>query len=179
MVALLLFAMTGSIGETLESEICLLNSSFEHEGHTNAIYSWDEIAGWQSNSDGTSGIKQDLLAAPVQGKWVAFQKGGGSSIYQTIGHHILENTTYRFKLWARSLNRLGNTSPTITEIGLSANHNTIVSTVTSVNPVQLKGASVSEPNDDGGNVWIDNGMRHQFSDIHMYQSLNKNPLMDP
>lgn len=160
----------------------LLNPSFEHDGRRNRATSWEQIAGWDSVTTGNSGVLRHAPAAPaapVDGEWVAFQEGSGERVTQTTGHRLVAGATYTLRLWARSINRIGNTAETVVEAGLAAGGTELTVRQVAVNPARLQGAPLTEPNDDGGNVWIDGDRRHQFADIHLYQELDADPLRDP
>ena len=165
--------------QTAAEEIPLSNPGFEHGGRRNRVASWERIAGWDSVAAGDSGVLRNASAAPVDGAWVAFQEGSGEWITQVTEHRLVAGATYTLRLWARSINRIGNTAETVVEAGLAAGGTELAVRQEAVNPARLQGAPLHEPNDDGGNVWIDGDRRHQFADIHLYQELDADPLRDP
>ena len=133
----------------------------------------------QRRGAGDSGVLRNALAAPVDGERVAFQEGSGEWITQVTEHRLVAGATYPLGLWARSINRIGNTAETVVEAGLAAGGTELAVRQVAVNPARLRGAPLHEPNDGGGNVWIDGDRRHQFADIHLYQELDADPLRDP
>jgi len=119
------------------------------------------------------------LHSPVDGEWIAFQKGGGGYIYQETEHIISRSKIYSLNLWARSINETGNTTKTVVEGRLFAGSTTIIINSKHVNAPRLRGAAAEYANDDGANVWIDGEFRHQFNDKHMSQPLTSDPIEDP
>ncbi|MGB5848313.1 MAG: hypothetical protein WBH40_07495, partial [Ignavibacteriaceae bacterium] len=155
----------------------LKNSSFEITGSKEKVTDWNLIEDWNS-LDNNSGIENNEFYSPVEGDWYAYQKGGGEYIYQETNHTITAGETYTFNIWARSINPPGVTAIITVEIRLYSDSNTINSVEANINVPQLKGAASTIPNDDGANVWIDGEYRHQFADVHMYQSLDDDPIED-
>lgn len=157
----------------------LINPSFELPGISKKITDWTKIKGWRCRNDGSSGIEKKEFYSPVEGKWYAFQKGGGDYIQQETNHIIAPGETYSLKLWARSINGAGNDAMTTIEASFYCGTAMIVTTTVNLNAPQLKGAAARFPNDDGANVWIDGKYRHEFADYHMYQSIDFDPISDP
>ncbi|MGB5895059.1 MAG: family 43 glycosylhydrolase, partial [Ignavibacteriaceae bacterium] len=155
----------------------IVNPGFESPGTGERITDWNLIDGWNS-LDNNSGIENNEFYSPVEGDWYAYQKGGGEYIYQETNHTITAGETYTFNIWARSINPPGVTAIITVEIRLYSDSNTINSVEANINVPQLKGAASTIPNDDGANVWIDGEYRHQFADVHMYQSLDDDPIED-
>ena len=159
-------------------EIQLVNTGFELPATGISVRNWDQIDGWNTETNGASGVMKNEYYSPVDGEWFAFQKGGDGIIYQETDHTILAGKTYSLQLWARSINSAGNAAKTTLEIRLYTNDNTIVTVTADVNVPRLKGAAAVTPNDDGANVWIDGGYRHQFADKHLIQPLTDDPIED-
>lgn len=137
---------------------------------------WVEVNDW----DGTSGgIRSNGFYAPPDGRSYAYQQGEGSWISRETGHIIQAGKSYSLKLWSRSVNKAGNTARTTVQAGFLNNDEKILAVKRDVNAPRLKGAAESEANDDGANVWVDGDYRHQFNEVHMYQSLDADPLEDP
>jgi len=137
---------------------------------------------FESGSTGWSGsisTGNSEYYSPVDGTHYAKSTGGAGYTYQQTNHSIATGETYTLTVWARSTNGVGNTAATTAEVQFYYGSTTIDSVTQDVNPARLLGAPRTESNDDGGNVWIDNGYRHEFADIHMYQELNDDPLADP
>lgn len=168
------FSISGSL-----AQFNLINPSFEHTGSEMKLTDWSKIEGWIAASDNNSGIEKNEIYAPVEGEWIAFQKGGADYIYQETGHVITPGNSYTLKLWARSINGAEDTAATVVEVRFFSGSTTIAVSTKNVNAPQLKGAAATYPNDDGANVWIDGEYRHQFNDKHMYQTLSSNPIDDP
>jgi hypothetical protein len=164
---------------TAMGQIQLINPSFEHTDADELIVDWKAINGWQGDSGSGSGIIKNEGHSPVDGQWIAFQKGGGDYISQETDHIISAGKTYTLTLWARSINEALNTAKTITEARLYSGLKTIAAESKIVNAPQLKGAAAEFANDDGANVWIDGEYRHQFNDKHMYQPIKSDPIADP
>jgi hypothetical protein len=162
----------------VKAQNMLINPGFELPGSGNEITDWNLIQGWNS-SDKNSGVIKNELYSPVDGKWIAYQKGKGNFIYQETNCIITAGETYTFKMWARSINEAGNTARTVAEVRIKYDTTTIVSSVLYVNAPQLKGVAADRPNDDGANVWVDGEYRHQFADVHMYQPISYDPIDDP
>ncbi len=137
---------------------------------------------FESGSTGWSGsisTGNSEYYSPVDGTHYAKSTGGAGYTYQQTNHTIATGETYTLKVWARSTNGVGITAATNAEVRFYYGSTTIDSVTQDVNPARLLGAPRTESNDDGGNVWIDNGYRHEFADIHMYQELSDDPLADP
>ena len=143
--------------------IYVVNPSFE-----------SSTAGW---SDITTGNSE--FYSPVDGSSYATRAGGSGHTKQLTGHTIAAGDTYTFRVWTRSINERKNDAPTIAESRFYYGSKTIASVTQNVNPVTLLGAPQEHSNDDGGNVWIDQGYRHEFADSHFYQKLSDDPLTDP
>ncbi len=137
--------------------------------------------GFESGAAGWSNIttSNSEFYSPVDGSSYATRSGGSGYTTQLTGHTIAADQTYTFKVWARSINERKNDAPTIAEARFYYGSKTIASVTQNVNPVTLPGAPQEHSNDDGGNVWIDQGYRHEFADSHFYQKLSDDPLTDP
>ncbi|MEM7368100.1 MAG: family 43 glycosylhydrolase [Bacteroidota bacterium] len=152
----------------------VLNGSFELDDIAGG--DWKKIQGWT----GTSGeVSDNAYHAPVHGSHYVVQGGEEGWIKQTTNTKIEAGKTYTLRLWARSINGRDNRSETIVEVGLFADENKIYSNSQPVNVQALKGAAANIQNDDGCNVWIDQGYRHQFADHHLYQARDADPISDP
>ncbi|MHC4690451.1 MAG: GLUG motif-containing protein, partial [Planctomycetota bacterium] len=147
----------------LETEIPLTNPSFE-SGAT----------GWSNIT-----VDNSEFYSPVDGEYYSTRSGGSGYTSQLTNHTIAAAETLTLTVWARSTNSIGNTNPTTVEVKLYYDANEITSVTKDVNPVRLLGDPLTETNDDGGNVWIDNGYRHEFAETHMYQDISNDPLTDP
>jgi hypothetical protein len=143
-------------------EITVVNPSFE-SGTT----------GWSGITTGNS-----EFYSPVDGFSYATRTGGSGYTTQETGHTIAAGETYTFRVWARSINKSKNDAPTIAEVRFYHGSTTIASVRRDVNPVTLRGGPQNYNNDDGGNVWIDQGYRHEFAEKHFYQKLSDDPLTD-
>ena len=155
-------AATGSTSVSAKN-IAVVNPSFESGS-----------AGWSGIATGNS-----EFYSPVDGSSYATRKGGAGYTTQLTGHTIAAGETYTFKVWARSINESKNDAPTIAEARFHHGSTTIASVTQKVNPVTLLGGPQEHSNDDGGNVWIDQGYRHEFADRHFYQKVSDDPLTDP
>jgi hypothetical protein len=164
---------------TTSGQIQLINPSFENTDADTLVTDWKEIKGWHSDSDKRSGIIKDEGHSPVDGQWIAFQKGNGKIISQDTGEIISAANKYTLTIWARSINDARILDKTIVEARLFSGEITLASTSKNVNAPQLKGAAAKYANDDGANVWIDSKYRHQFNDKHMYQPIDSDPIEDP
>ena len=159
--------------------ITVVNPSFELSGSDTGITDWSDIDGWSGSSDAGTGVERNEFYSPVNGDCYAFHKGGESYTYQETGHTIAAGETYTFKVWARSINKSKNDAPTIAEVWFCHGSTTITSVTQNVNAVTLLGGPQNYNNDDGGNVWIDQGYRHEFAEKHFYQKVSDDPLTDP
>lgn len=133
---------------------------------------------FESGSTGWSGAttSNSEYYSPVDGERYATRSGGSGYTTQLTNHTITAGERYTLKVWARSINGVENLAATTAEVRFYYGSTEITSVTANVNPVRLLGAPRDEANDDGGNVWIDQGYRHEFADIHMYQNINANPL---
>jgi len=161
------------------SQIKLINPSFEQTGSVDGVIDWGKIDGWNGDSDGTSGVIKNESHSPVDGEWIAFQKGDGEYIYQETEQIISPGKIYTLKLWVRSINEAKNTAKAVAEGRFYSGSITIAVHTKNINAQQLKGAATEFANDDGANVWIDGEYRHQFNDKHMYQPIASSPIEDP
>jgi len=143
--------------------ITVVNPSFE-----------SGTAGWGGITTGNS-----EFYSPVDGCSYATSSGGPGYATQLTGHTIAAGETYTFRVWARSINKSKNDAATIAEARVFCGSKTIGAVKQKVNPATILGAPEKQSNDDGGNVWIDQGYRHEFADRHFYQKLSDDPLTDP
>jgi len=136
---------------------------------------------FESGTTGWSGITtgNSEFYSPVDGFSYATRSGGSGYTTQLTGHTITAGETYTFRVWARSINKSKNDAPTIAEMRFYHGSTTIASVRQDVNPVTLSGGPQNYNNDDGGNVWIDQGYRHEFAEKHFYQKVGDDPLTDP
>ena len=136
--------------------------------------------GFESGSTGWSGAttSNSEYYSPVDGTYYATRSGVAGYTSQLTGHTIGAGDIITLTVWARSMNGVGNTSATNAEVRFYYGTTTIIAVTQNVNPVRLLGVPRTEANDDGGNVWIDQGYRHEFADIHMYQNVSNDPLTD-
>jgi len=153
---------TGSASVSAKN-IVVVNPSFE-----------SGTAGWSGITTGNS-----EFYSPVDGSSYSTRAGGPGYTTQLTGHTIAAGETYTFRVWARSINKSKNDAPTIAEVRFYHGSTTITSVRENVNPVTLLGAPENYNNDDGGNVWIDQGYRHEFAEKHFYQKVGDDPLTDP
>ena len=149
------------------------NGSFEVTVSDN----WDSIDGWEGSNAG--GVSDDGYYAPVDGNNYAYLNAGEGWVKQKNRQLIEAGKSYILKGWTRSTNKPGNTAETIAEIAFLEGNKVVKSTTNNVNVKDLKGIAATYPNDDGGNVWIDRGYRHQFADAHFIQDLSLDPINDP
>lgn len=117
--------------------------------------------------------------APADGHAYASAESGQMPIVQHTGHAIEPGRGYLLTVWARSLNPPGLAKPTPVEIAILADGVPVVTTVHDVSPPRLVGDAQRVPNDDGANVWIDEGYWVEFSDKVMYQRVEDDPIADP
>jgi len=156
-------AAPGLQGVAEPSLVPIANPSFE-----------SDASGWDNVTVGNS-----EYFSPVDGDYYATSSGGADYISQETAHIIAAGETYTLKLWARSINARGNTATTTVEARFYYGATTIVSVTRDVNPVRLLGDPRIYPNDDGGNVWLDQGYRMEFADGIFYQLDTADPLLDP
>jgi len=161
MKIVIIFLLFGSIVYAQDNFI--INPSFEADS-----------SGWTNFTR-----ENNKSYAPVDGDWVAIQKGSEEYIYQETDQIIEVGKTYTLNLWARSINDPGNTNATIVEACLYSGSNTLAVSTKNVNAPRLKGAAAEFANDDGANIWIDGEYRHQLNDKHMYQPIKSDPIEDP
>jgi len=143
--------------------ITVVNPSFE-----------SGTAGWSGITTGNS-----EFYGPVDGSSYATRSGGSGYTTQLTGHTIAAGETYTFRVWARSINEPKNDAATVAEARFYYGSKTLGSVKQKVNPATILGAPEKQSNDDGGNVWIDQGYRHEFAERHFYQKLSDDPLGDP
>ncbi len=175
-VAILLVLCTPT--ECSELPITVVNPSFELPGTGTLITDWSGIDGWGGSSGSGSGIEKNEYYSPVDGEWYAFGAGGESYTYQLTDHNIAAGEAYTLRVWARSKNSAGNTATTTAEVRFYYGSTEITSVTADVNPVRLLGDPRNYSNDDGGNVWIDQGYRVAFSENIFYQLASEDPLLD-
>ena len=80
--------------------------------------------------------------------------------------------------WARSINQSGDDSETILEIEIFSDSGSFSASSIYLNVTELLGAPQYYPNDDGANIWLDNGYRMQFADHIFYQDQSSDPIFD-
>ncbi|MEM7532498.1 MAG: hypothetical protein AAF639_09995, partial [Chloroflexota bacterium] len=141
----------------------LANSSFE-----------DNTDGWDNLTVGDS-----EYFAPVDGNAYAIIAGDSAPTIQETDYIITAGEVYTLTVWARSINERKNTAMTTAEAQFYAGETMIASVMADVNAMRLTGSPEFYPNDDGGNVWIDQGYRMEFADRVFYQLESDDPLADP
>ncbi len=167
------------LGVSIISGSELINPSFE-----------DGSTGWDNTTVGNS-----EYFAPVDGEHYAISKAGAFFSSQVTSTIIEAGKVYTLSLWSRSiydsayLQCLKNCSDgdlpqgsdaiATTELMFLYGMNRITSTSKDVTSVALKGAPVNHPNDDGANVWLDQGYRMEFADDVFYQLASDDPISDP
>ena len=117
--------------------------------------------------------------SPVDGSFYTVRRGGEDAIFQNTDNIIKAGETYTVTVWTRSINPVGVVEPTPVEMRLSYRRKTIASVHKDVSPVRLKGAPQKFTNDDGGNVWLEDGYRMEFAEGVFYQLISADPLSDP
>lgn len=130
--------------------------------------------------------------APPDGDNYGMKTPESDYTYQETDQTIEAGKTYKLTVWTRRLPYTEselktlkddppqkNTALAKTEIQFYYGSTEIISKIKNVNPVEIKGAPQDYPNDDGGNVWIDKGYRHEFAGEHFYQPLEDDPISDP
>ena len=150
------------------------NGSFEL--NQSSLNHWENVVGWNGNE---GGISDNGYFAPVDGKYYAVQSGGGNWITQKENLILEKGKSYHLSAWVRSINGKENDARTTAEIAFIVEKKPILKMVRDINIPLLKGVAAITQNDDGGNVWIDGKYRHQFSDTHMYQPIESDPIRDP
>ena len=150
------------------------NGSFEL--NQSSLNRWESVVGWNGNE---GGISDNGYFAPVDGKYYAIQSGGGSWITQKQNLILEKGKSYHLSAWVRSINGEDNDARATAEIAFIVDEKPILKMIRDINIPLLKGAAAITQNDDGGNVWIDGKYRHQFSDTHMYQPIESDPIRDP
>lgn len=157
-------------GDSLESNQLELNDGFEQSSNTLPI-----PGHWYSNERVI--ISENGYFAPPEGKSFALLESEGI-MTRTITSLDTEKS-YKFNIWARSLNERGNNGTTKLRMIIRNGDEIITSQVWQVDVPTLNGVAESIPNDDGANVWIDGPYRHQFADEHIYQNIDQHPIHDP
>ena len=157
-----------------EQSSLVLNGSFEE--NNSAVKNWKNVSGWEGQ---TGIISNDQYYAPVEGEFYAVQGGQGDWITQQTDIMIEEGKEYHLKIWARSINEPGNEARTTINAAFLSEGNVITAVEQNVNAPQLKGDAANTHNDDGANVWIDQGYRHEFSQFHLVQEVDQDPINDP
>ena len=132
--------------------------------------------------------------APVDGKAYAVSESGADQTTQILGATIESGKVYTLTVWARSIYSdshtqalagpernypQGNPAVATAEVQLTYNSTVIASVERDVTPVALHGCPERYPNDDGGNVWIDQGYRMEFADSVFHQLVSDDPILDP
>ena len=144
------------------NSIQIINSSFEN----NSI-------GWNNIS-----IDSSEYFSPLDQKKYARLETGSDYTYQITDHIIQNSTNYTLSFWARSINQSGDNSETILEIEIFSGSGSFSSSSIYLNVTELLGAPQYYPNDDGANIWLDNGYRMQFADHIFYQDQSSDPIFD-
>jgi len=162
-----LFAMVVLLGffegAVFAKNITLINPSFE-----------SGTAGWSNATTDNS----YYYAAP-EGNRYATRSGSSGYTSQLTGQIIGPSEIYTLTIWARSINTGGVSNPTNVEVRLHYGSTTIASETQNVNPVTLQGSPQTYPNDDGGNVWLDQGYRMEFgAQYPFYQLESADPIYD-
>ncbi|MGB5893594.1 MAG: family 43 glycosylhydrolase [Ignavibacteriaceae bacterium] len=152
---------------------------------------------FESGETGWNNIRVDNheYFAPVDGEYYAISESGSVYTSQLTDHIIEWGNIYSTTVWARSIyndeyvdcllncseNNLpqGDSATTIIKFQFYTESGTISSIEQEVNPVAIQGDPQIFPNDDGGNVWIDQGYRMEFADYVFYQYDSANPILDP
>ena len=132
--------------------------------------------------------------APVHGTHYAVLEGSGAKIDQETDLELEKRKTFYLTIWARSifnakhLRQLtsstqdypdGSNDHAGVRVTLRILEKTVAETDAAVSPVEIRGAPQEFSNDDGGNVWIDGGYRHAFSESRFVQNLEHDPIHDP
>ena len=132
-------------------------------------------------TDGWNGLVQETSEywAPVEGLGYAKVESDADPLIQHTGQPIEAGQSYLLTLWTRSLNQPGLAKPTPLEVSLLADGEPVATVTSDVSAPRLVGDPRRIPNDDGANVWIDQGYRMQFSDTVVYQMQDDDPILDP
>lgn len=132
--------------------------------------------------------------APVDGNHYAVSESGAGRMTQVTGTTIESGKLYTLAVWARSIYSdshtqalsgpqsaypQGNPALATAEVQLTYDSTPIASVEQNVSPVALQGCPKRYPNDDGGNVWIDQGYRMEFADSVFHQPVGDDPILDP
>ena len=131
--------------------------------------------------------------APVSGKAYAVSAADEATTLET--DLVIEaGKTYTLTLWARSIYDddhtkallgpeddypQGNPARAEATAVLFTQGKVLAEKSVDVSPVAIRGAPEEYSNDDGGNVWIDGGYRHAFSESRFVQPLSADPIDDP
>ena len=132
--------------------------------------------------------------APVDGKAYAVLAEGDDPATLQTEITVEAGKTYTLTLWARSIfsdkhtESLmgsdddfpdGNPARVRANVELLAGSIVVAGAEVDVSPVTIRGAPEKFSNDDGGNIWVDGGYRHAFSESRFVQPIASDPLRDP
>ena len=168
-----------------------LASGWSQETHDESIRnpSFESDDGWHCLQ-----TESNEYYAPVHGTRYAVLNGSGDKIQQETSLRLSQGKTFNLTIWARSIYDENHsrqlTSPTqdypdgTSEISyirleLRIGNKSLAENEVAINPVEIRGAPQAFSNDDGGNVWIDGGYRHAFSESRFVQRLERDPIHDP
>ena len=120
--------------------------------------------------------------------------GSGDKIEQETSPRLSQGKTFNLTVWAQRIYDENHsrqlTSPTqdypdgTSEIShirleLRIGNKSLAENEVAINPVEILGAPRAFSNNDGGNVWIDRGYRHAFSESRFVQRLELAPIHAP
>ncbi|MEC7984253.1 MAG: hypothetical protein VX278_03760, partial [Myxococcota bacterium] len=140
-----------------------------HNGGFESVKSWSFEKGR---------IESNPFFSPVDGLQYAALPAG-ASLSQTLTGSSNPQDIYTVTVYARSINEQGNDAHSEIAVSVRSGDRVLKSVSVDLSASRLRGAAGKYYSDDGANVWVDKGVRHQFNDRHFYQPVRLNPLTDP
>ena len=168
-----------------------LSTCWSQENHNESIRnpSFESDNGWRRLQ-----TESNEYYAPVHGTRYAVLNGSGNKIEQETSLKLSKGKLFHVTVWARSIFDENHsqqlTSPTQDypdgtsetshiRLELRIGNKPLAENEVAINPIEILGAPREFSNDDGGNIWIDGGYRHAFSESRFVQRLELDPIYDP
>ena len=166
-----------------------------HGWSKNSSEKWIENPSFESDSGWRNlEIGSNEYYAPVEGTRYAVLSEVGNVLQQRTSLQLTKGETFYITVWARSIyderhsRQLmsatqqypdGSNARACLRVSLSIQDTTVSKYDGCVSPETIRGAPEDFSNDDGGNVWVDGGYRHAFSESRFIQEIDCDPIHDP